>query len=101
MLKLLIILVVAIVIAALLLTLLKKVLKITLFIALVVIVFLIISSFVFPETNLFEKGKNYILGKSEYVLDRGKDKLTAYVITETNETINKAKEKVLESIGLG
>lgn len=38
---------------------------------------------------MFQKGKNYILEKSQTALEKGKDKATSYVIIETNQTINK------------
>jgi undecaprenyl pyrophosphate phosphatase UppP len=93
MLKLLMILVIAIIIAALLFTLLKKAVKLALFIALVIIIFIIITNIFFPETNMLQKGKNYILEKSETMLEKGKDKATSYVIVETNQTVNKATRK--------
>jgi len=98
MIKLLIILVITIIIASILFTILKKAIKAALFIGLVIIVFIIITSMLYPDTSIFEKGKNYILGKSESIIERGKDKATSYVIIETNETINKAKEKILKDI---
>ncbi len=94
MIKLLIILIIAIIIAAILFTLLKKAVKLALFLGLVIIVFLVITSILYPETNVFQKGKNYILGKSQSALEKAEDKVTSYVIIETNETINRAKEKI-------
>jgi len=94
MIKFLIILIVAIIIASILFTLLKKAVKLALFVGLVIIVFLVITSILYPDTNMFEKGKNYILGKSETALEKAEDKVTTFVIVETNETINKAKEKI-------
>jgi len=76
----------------------KKLIKVALFVGLFLVIFIVITSIIFPETRLFEKGKNYILGKTESILDTGKDKVTAYVIKESNETINNAKDKILESI---
>ena len=98
MLKLLIIIIVAIIIASILFAVLKKAVKAALFIGLVIVVFMIITSVLYPETNFVQKGKNYILGKSESLLEKGKDKVTGYVVTEANETINKAKEEVFASI---
>jgi len=96
MIKLLIVLIIAIIIAAVLFAFLKKAVKLALFIGLVIIVFLIITSIIFPQTNILQKGKNYILEKSETMLEKGKDKVTSYVILEANETVNKAKEKLLD-----
>ncbi len=98
MLKLLIILIIAIIIAALIFTLLKKFVRAALFIGLVLLIFIIITSIIYPETNLFKKGKDYILGKSESILEKGKDKVTTYVVVETNRTISKAKEKILKGM---
>jgi hypothetical protein len=68
-------------------------------VGLVVIVFILITNILSnSESSIIEKGKNYILGKSESLIDTGKDKVTSYVILETNETVNKAKEKFLDSI---
>ena len=99
MLKLLIIAVIAIILAIVLFSVLKKLVKIALFVGLFLVIFIVITSIIFPETRLFEKGKNYILGKSESILDKGTDKVTSYVIKESNETINQAKEKVFNDIG--
>jgi len=98
MLKLLIVLAITLVIVILLFSLFKKLIKVALFVGLFLVIFIVITSIIFPETRLFEKGKNYILGKTESILDTGKDKVTAYVIKEGNETINNAKDKILESI---
>lgn len=84
--------------AALIFTLLKKLVRTALFIGLVLIIFIIITSIIYPETNIVQKGKDYILGKSETILEKGKDKVTTYVVVETNQTITKAKEKIFESI---
>ncbi len=86
--------------AAVLFTLLKKVVKFALFVGLIIIVFLVITSIIYPGENIFQKGKDYILGKTGSALEAGKDKVTAYVITGTNESLNKAKEKVFEVIEL-
>lgn len=66
--------------------------------ALVIIIFLTITSILYPEINILQKGKNYILEKSEEKLEEGKDKVTAYIIIETNETINRAKERIFKAI---
>lgn len=99
MIKLLIILIIAVIIAALLFSLLKKIVKLALFIVLVLIIFIIITSIIFPETNMIQKGKNYILEKSESMLEKGKDKVTTYVVVEANQTISKAKQKVFGITG--
>lgn len=98
MITLLIILITAIIIASLLFTLLKKALKTALFISLIIIIFLIITGILYPDTNIYQKGKNYILGKAENIVEKGKDEATSYVVVETNQTINKAKEKILQGI---
>jgi len=97
-LKLLIILVIAFVLAALLITLVKKLLKVALFIGVVLILFLVISHFVFPEVDVLQKGKNYILGKTGEIAGDGKDKITAYVVAEGNETLQKVKDAVKDKI---
>ncbi len=100
MIKFIIILVAAIILASILFTLLKKAVKLALFVGLVIIVFLVITSVVYPDTNMFQKGKDYILGKSQSALETGKDKATSYVIIETNETINKVKETIRDRLDL-
>jgi hypothetical protein len=97
MLKLLIIIIVAIIIASILFAVLKKAVKAALFIGLVIVIFIIITSVIYPETSVFQKGKNYILEKSGAILEKGKDKATSYVILESNQTINNVKEKILET----
>ena len=97
MLKLLIIIIVAIIIASILFAVLKKAVKAALFIGLVIVVFMIITSVLYPETNFVQKGKNYILEKSGAILEKGKDKATSYVILESNQTINNVKEKILKT----
>ncbi|MBW2989844.1 hypothetical protein KY358_06015 [Candidatus Woesearchaeota archaeon] len=101
MIRLLIMLLIAVIIASFLFVLLKKVVKMALFAGLVIIVFLVMTSILYPQTNMIQKGKNYILGKSESAIEKGKDKVTSYVILEANQTVNKAKQKVIESLDFG
>lgn len=98
MVTLLIILIIAIIIASLLFAILKKAVKVALFISLIIIIFLMIAGVLYPDTNIYQKGKNYILGKAENIMEKGKDKATSYVVVEINQTINKAKEKILQGI---
>jgi membrane protein implicated in regulation of membrane protease activity len=81
-----IVLLIAIIIASLLFAILKKAIKFVFFLSLVLILFIIIASFVFPDVSLYQKGKNYILEKSESVVEAGKDKAVSYVVIESNQT---------------
>ena len=98
MIKILLIIVISIIIASLLFTILKKAVRLALFVALVFIVFLVISNFIFPESNLFQKGKNYILEKTGSLVDSGKEKVTSYVIAEVNESVSDAKEGIIHKV---
>lgn len=115
MLKLIIILIITIILAYLLFTVLKKVMKLALFTGLVIIIFLMITAIAYPQTNILKKGKDYIVGKSDAMIEEGKDyivgkaddaieegknKVIGYVILETNQTVNRAREKILDNLEL-
>ncbi len=82
MLKLLLMLVISVIIASLLVNILRKGLKLILFVGLVIVVFLLLSSLIYPENSYIQKGKEFILGTSKNVIERGKEKITSYVVIE-------------------
>ena len=95
MIKFLIILILAIILASLIFSIIKKAVKVAVFLALIIIIFIFVASFFYPEESIYEKGKNYILEKSGQAVETGKEKAVSYVVLETNETLNKAKAKIL------
>ena len=94
MIDLFVVLLMSVIVAAVLFAILKKAVKLSLYVGLVVIVFIVIGNFVLPETDFVEKGKSYIVEKSESAYEENKDKVTAFVIAEANQTVNKVREVV-------
>lgn len=80
MLTALIILALAAAILLVVLTLAIKLFRAVAFIALALTIVLLIIGVIYPETGIVEKGKNYILGKGGYLIEKGK--ATAYVVID-------------------
>jgi purine-cytosine permease-like protein len=95
MIKLLIIILIAIILASLIFSIIKKAVKFVAFLGLVIIIFILIASFFYPEQSIYQKGKNYILEKSGNIVETGKEKAVSYVVLEANQTLNKAKAKIM------